>query len=57
LEELCFEYTHPYRYQVLNREINKRYGNLKAIIEKIQDEIKFRLGQEGLANYQALQRI
>ena len=50
LEELCFEYTHPYRYQVLNREINKRYGNLKAIIEKIQDEIKFRLRQEGLAN-------
>jgi GTP pyrophosphokinase len=53
LEELCFEYTHPYRYQVLNREINKRYGNLKAIIEKIQDEIKFRLGQEGLANIKA----
>lgn len=50
LEELCFEYAHPYRYQVLNHKINKRYGNLKAIIEKIQDEIKFRLGQEGLAN-------
>jgi (p)ppGpp synthase/HD superfamily hydrolase len=32
------------------KDINKRYGNLKAIIEKIQDEIKFRLRQEGLAN-------
>lgn len=48
LEALCFEYLHPYRYQVLKRGINKRYGNLKSIIEKIQDEIRIRLGQEGL---------
>lgn len=50
LEELCFKYTHPYRYQVLSREINKRYGNLKEIIAKIQNEIRFCLGQEELAN-------
>lgn len=48
LEGLCFEYIHPYRYQVLKHSINKRYGNLKHIIEKIQDEIRVRLIQEGL---------
>ncbi len=49
LEALCFEYIHPYRHQVLKYGINKRYGSLKAIIEKIQNEIRIRLGQEGLA--------
>ncbi len=52
LENLCFEYIHPYRYQVLKNGINKRYGNLTAIIEKIQDEIKVCLRQEGLDKVQ-----
>ncbi len=50
LEELCFKYIYPYRYQVLKHKINKRYGNLKEIIEKIQDEIRSRLEQEGLSD-------
>ncbi|MDC9714481.1 MAG: bifunctional (p)ppGpp synthetase/guanosine-3',5'-bis(diphosphate) 3'-pyrophosphohydrolase [Gammaproteobacteria bacterium] len=48
LEMLCFEFIYPYRYKVLNHQINKRYGNLKEVIVRIQDEIEHRLTQEGL---------
>ncbi len=50
LEELCFKYMYPYRYQVLTHQIDKRYGSLKEIICQIQEEIKYRLEQEGLSN-------
>ncbi|MBA5248071.1 MAG: bifunctional (p)ppGpp synthetase/guanosine-3',5'-bis(diphosphate) 3'-pyrophosphohydrolase [Gammaproteobacteria bacterium] len=49
LEELCFKYMYPYRYKVLTCKIDKRYGNLKEIIQQIQEEIKYRVKQEGLS--------
>lgn len=49
LEELCFKYMYPYRYKVLTHKIDKRYGNLKEIIQQIQKEIEYRVKQEGLS--------
>ena len=49
LEELCFKFIYPYRYKVLTHQINRRYGNLKEIIVQIQNEIRYRLVQEGLS--------
>ncbi|SMM99117.1 GTP pyrophosphokinase / Guanosine-3',5'-bis(diphosphate) 3'-pyrophosphohydrolase [uncultured Candidatus Thioglobus sp.] len=52
LEELCFKFIHPYRYEVLNHKIKKRYGNLNKITVQIEQEIKHRLAQEGLDKVQ-----
>ncbi|KAA0447053.1 MAG: bifunctional (p)ppGpp synthetase/guanosine-3',5'-bis(diphosphate) 3'-pyrophosphohydrolase, partial [Candidatus Thioglobus sp.] len=52
MEGLCFKFIHPYRHRVLTRQIDKRYGNLKEVIEQIQQSIKQRLGQEGLGKTQ-----
>ncbi|SMN11437.1 GTP pyrophosphokinase / Guanosine-3',5'-bis(diphosphate) 3'-pyrophosphohydrolase [uncultured Candidatus Thioglobus sp.] len=52
LEELCFKFIHPYRYEVLEHKIRKRYGNLNKITIQIEQEIKHRLAQEGLDKVQ-----
>jgi GTP pyrophosphokinase len=49
LEELCFKFISPYRHKILTHQIDKRYGSLKAITVKTQNEIKNRLAQEGLS--------
>ncbi|WXT99818.1 MAG: Guanosine-3',5'-bis(diphosphate) 3'-pyrophosphohydrolase [Catillopecten margaritatus gill symbiont] len=51
LEDLCFRFMYPYRYKVMNHQINKRHGNLKEIISNIQKEIEHRLIQEGLMQF------
>jgi len=51
LEDLCFRFMYPYRYQVMRHQFNKRHGNLKEIIGNIQEEIEHRLIQEGLTNF------
>ncbi|MCP5146170.1 MAG: bifunctional (p)ppGpp synthetase/guanosine-3',5'-bis(diphosphate) 3'-pyrophosphohydrolase [Gammaproteobacteria bacterium] len=48
-EELCFAATHPFRYAVLTREVEKIRGNRKEIVQKIGTRLKGRLRQEGLA--------
>lgn len=48
LEDLSFSVLHPMRYRVLAKAMGKRYGNRKAIVERINDAIVKQLKQEGV---------
>ena len=57
LEDLCFEFIHPFRHKVLIRQLKKRYGNSKKIIKHIQAQIENRLQQEGISKFVISGRI
>src|SRR5271156_2296427 len=46
LEELCFRYLYPLRYQVLLKAVKAASGNRREVIKKIHDAIDKRLRQE-----------
>lgn len=43
LEDLCFEYLHPHRYQVLLKAVKTARGNRREIVSKILDGINNKL--------------
>lgn len=43
LEDLCFEYLHPHRYQVLSKAVKTARGNRREIVSKILDGINKKL--------------
>lgn len=49
LEDLGFAAMHPMRYRVLAEAVRKARGNRKEIVGKLEETIKERLRQEGLA--------
>ena len=49
LEDLGFAAMHPMRYRVLAEAVRKARGNRREIVGKIEETIKERLRQEGLA--------
>jgi len=48
LQELGFEALHPIRYRVIQDAVLKARGNRKEIINKIEEDIQNRLGEEDL---------
>jgi RelA/SpoT family (p)ppGpp synthetase len=48
LEDLSFSVLQPMRYRVLANAMRKRYGNRKAIVERINEAIVEQLKQEGV---------
>lgn len=48
LEDLSFSVLFPMRYRVLADSMGKRYGNRKAIVERINETIVEQLKQEGV---------
>ena len=47
LDDLCFRTLHPRKHLILERKINKQYGNQKKTINLIKSEIGSRLKFEG----------
>ena len=49
LEELGFQALYPHRHQVLTARVKRTRGHRKQLVGKIEESVKRRLGQEGLA--------
>ena len=48
LEDLSFRYLYPKRYDAISKELGKRRGNHRAIIEKTVSKIKAELSEIGI---------
>ena len=48
LEDLAFVTLYPMRFRILAEAVRKRYGNRKAIVERVRESIQNQLNQEGL---------
>ncbi len=48
LEDLGFMHLHPFRYRVLERTLKKSKGNQRQIVNRISEEFKKALAEEGI---------
>jgi len=48
LDDLCFRTLHPRKHLIIERKINKQYGNQRKTISLIKSEIETRLKFEGI---------
>ena len=48
LDDLCFKTLHPRKHLIIEKKINKQYGNQKKTISLIKSEIESRLKFEGI---------
>ena len=48
LDDLCFKTLHPRKHLIIERKINKQYGNQRKTISLIKSEIETRLKFEGI---------
>ena len=52
LQDLCFSYLYPKRYDAISKTIKKREGNRKLIVEKLSQSLDATLANAGIENYE-----
>ena len=48
LQDLCFRFLHPWRYEVLSKALNKSRGRRKDLIGRVQQEVEARFAGQGM---------
>lgn len=49
LQDLSFRFLHPWRYQILDKALNKSRSRRKDLIARVQSEVESAFAQQGLA--------
>jgi GTP diphosphokinase / guanosine-3',5'-bis(diphosphate) 3'-diphosphatase len=49
LQDLAFRFLHPWRYEILNKALNKSRGRRKDLISRVQLEVESRFAEQGMA--------
>ena len=48
LQDLCFRFLHPWRYEVLTKALNKSRGRRKDLIGRVKQEVETRFADQGM---------
>ncbi|MFP5467801.1 MAG: RelA/SpoT family protein [Gammaproteobacteria bacterium] len=48
LQELCFRFLHPWRYEVLSKALNKSRTRRKDLIARVEGEVQAAFAQQGI---------